>query len=689
MSILRRESRIPRRRWSPARRGLALWLLAALAPGPAALADEAIYLNSGEEYRGTLRAIADGKVLCEIAGKERVFELANLQRIEFQRRRQFDDVAKAGELPALPVFQAIAPTTEALAKRFPQAGRVVLYDSTRVRLQAGGRYEVERLEAWRILHERAADSAKRALAYFPDRQRVAVLYGLTVAPDGTVSRVADSAMKDEALYAAQPAYDVQHRFRLNLRGPVPGATLILATRISGTASPLEPLVVDRVFHGPEPALRREVRLVRDEGAQGEVSVAALNGLADATDGVWAVEGAPQLFPEPLMPPVGAFAPRLVLAWPQATWAGIARAFRRRAGGAARVRRDGTPAELFALVRTQVRIERVPLDALPDGPAKPAQVLARGYGTEVERALLLAALLRGAGQQAETVLVRARGAGPLVEAVPRLRGLNRAVVRTAGPGGKAVWLQADDEDRGWAELDPDVQGAQGLGLAAGAVVAVPVLATAAESLERTVEVELAPDGSAKVTDLYRLHGRYAHAYRDLRGLTDAQLRKWVTGFVGRERTGVHLLEFDHSDFAKANAVERLRLVYRVPALADRAGRFLLLRLPNAEAPAPEVGRSTRQRDLFWSGGEREAVEFVVRAPAGYRVYALGEALAAKGDGWSAAAAFDSDAAAPGLVRFRDTWERSAIAEPQAAYAAYRAARIRRSRLRGEIIVFAKH
>ena len=51
MSILRRESRIPRRRWSPARRGLALWLLAALAPGPAALADEAIYLNSGEEYR--------------------------------------------------------------------------------------------------------------------------------------------------------------------------------------------------------------------------------------------------------------------------------------------------------------------------------------------------------------------------------------------------------------------------------------------------------------------------------------------------------------------------------------------------------------------------------------------------------------------------------------------------------------
>jgi len=658
----------------------------AVAAGQTILAGEAIYLNSGEEYRGTLERIADGKVVARIAGEERRFELANIQRIEFQRRRQHDDVATADQFPDLPVFQAIAPKTEELAKRFPQAGHVVLYDSARVRLMAKGRYAVERVRAWRILHERAANSAKRALVYLRDRQAVEVLYGLSVAPDGAVSRLSDSAMKDEALYATQPAYDFQRRLRFSLRGPVPGATLIEATRLTGTASLLVPLVLDETLHGTEPALYREVRLVRDDDAEGHASVAALNGLGEAKDGVWSLRNTPQIFPEPLMPPWAAFCPRLVLAWPKATWADVARAFARRAGGDARLRRYGSPAQLFDFVRTQVRIEDVPLDALPEGPAKPSVVLQRGYGTEIERALLLAALLRGAGCQAETVLVRGRRDGPLVESVPRLDALSRAVVKTTDPQGAVTWLQADHADRGFGELGPAVQHAQGISLTTGQLLTVP--ATDADSERRSVDVELAPDGSAKVTDVYRLRGGYARAFRDLRQLTDAQLRKWAVRFVGRQRTGVHLLSFEHSDFAKANAEERLALVYRVPALADAAGDFILLRLPNAEESASEVGRSDRQYDLFWQGAEREAMEVSVRAPAGYKVYALGEALEAKGDGWSVAAGFEADAAKAGVVRFRDLWQRAALTAPKAAYPAYRTACIRRSLLRNEVIVFVK-
>ncbi|MFW6163009.1 MAG: DUF3857 domain-containing protein [Planctomycetota bacterium] len=675
-------------RWLPWR----VLAIVALTLGVAAPAvgDEAIYLTTGEEYRGMLLRVADGQVVARVDGKERSFALAKIQRIEFQRPRAYDDVTEADQLPDLPVFEAIEPKTAALRRRFPQAGHVVLYDSTRVHLKPEGRYAVERVRAWRILHERAADTAKQALYYFPDRQDVTVLYGLTVAPDGTVSRAADSAMKDEALYAAQPAYNYQHRFRFTLRGPVPGATLILATRRTGTATPLVPLVVDRVFHATEPALHREVRLIREEGAETEVSATALNGLGEAKDGVWAVENSPQIFPEPLMPPRAAFSPRLVLAAPKTTWSDLAAALAERCGAKAHLRKKGlTPRALFDFVRTDLRVESVPLDALPEGPARPSVVLDRGYGTEVERALLLAALLRGAGGKAEVVLVRERDDGPLAQGAPRLHGLNRAVLRTADAEGKPLWLQADAADRGWGELDPEVQGADGLSLATGETVTVPVLPPAAESQVRAVEVELAADGSAKVTERYRLRGQYAKAYRDLRTLTETQLTKWVTRLVGRERTGVHLIAFEHSEFARANPEETMRLVYRVPALAERAGQFLLLRLPNAEASATDVGRSTRRYDLFWEGAEREETAFTVLAPEGYKVYALGESLEASGAGWSAAAGFESDPAQPRVVRFRDVWERSALAAPQDAYPAYRAARIRRSQLRGQIIVFARH
>jgi hypothetical protein len=127
---------------------------------------------------------------------------------------------------------------------------------------------------------------------------------------------------------------------------------------------------------------------------------------------------------------------------------------------------------------------------------------------------------------------------------------------------------------------------------------------------------------------------------------------------------------------------------VPALAERAGGFLVVRLPNASVAAGEVGRSTRERDLFWEGPEREEAEFTLQAPAGYKVYALGEGAEKTGDGWALSAAFEADPSAPGVVKFRETWDRSALSAPRDAYAAYREARIRRSRLRTEVIVFVK-
>jgi len=59
------------------------------------------------------------------------------------------------------------------------------------------------------------------------------------------------------------------------------------------------------------------------------------------------------------------------------------------------------------------------------------------------------------------------------------------------------------------------------------------------------------------------------------------------------------------------------------LAEKAGSFLILRLPNAAVSATEVGRSTRERDLFWNGTELEETTFALKAPDGYVVYAIGQ------------------------------------------------------------------
>ena len=678
--------------WLPAR-GRALALSLALAVAAAwlpALGGESIYLQSGEEYHGTLTRIADGKAHATVGGEEREFPLADVQRIEFQRKRLLDEAQKATDLPdRIPMFvEALRPATQDLMQRFPQAGYVVLWDETVATLAAGGAWEVKRFQAWRILQQRGARSAMRSLKYFPDRQELEVIFGLTVGPDGAVAHIADSAMKDEALHARLAAYNFQHRLRFNLKNAVPGATLFLATAHRGRASGHEPFVLDRVFWGSEPALRRSVRLAAPPALEGRVATVATNGLKRVAPGLWRVENAPQVLPEPMMPPLRAFAPRLVLTWPKATWAEVARRFRERAGGSPALETSGVPPEaLFDEVRTQVRVERVGLDALPDGPAPPAPVLGRRYGNETERARLLAALLRGAGREATAVLVRPRSAGPLERGAASVHGLSRAVVRLETPKG-ALWLHPDDANRGYRELDPDVQGAHGLDLATGRVVLVPTRPTDLEGTRRQVHVALAPDGSAMVRDTLVCRGDVAKDYRQLKSLTAAEIEKWAARYVGSEVTGVDLEGFTHSVFARANPQEQLVFTYHVPALADQAGKFLLLRLPNASEPATDVGRSTRERALFWKGTERDDVAFTVVAPPGYKVYALGESVKASGTGWSVEAGFAADPAKPRAVTFRDVWERSALRAEQSAYQAYRAARLARSRLRNEVIVFVK-
>ncbi len=663
-----------------------------LLPFSAALSAEAIYLQSGEEYVGSVQRIAGGRLHALISGKPQAFPLEQVHRIEFQRRRQLDDASTAADLAArMPLLaEALKPTTDDLRQRFPQAGVVVLDDHTVVTLRATGDWEVKRTEAWRIMEDRGAESAMRSITFFPDRQRVEVLFALTVAPDGSVAHLADTSMKDEALYSRLPAYNFQHRLRYTLKGAVPGATLIVSTVLRGRASLLQPLVLDRRFWDEEPALRRSVRLAVDDEAKGLVAVATENGPKDwGKDGLWEVKDAPQVFREPMMPPLKGFCPRLVLACPKVSWPDVAKAFLERAGGAAALPTKGVPPRaLYDQVRQGIRLEGVPLEALPDGPAKPAVVLNRGYGTEVERALLLAALLRGAGHRADVVLARCRRDGPLVGAVPRAEGFSEGLVRFTEPDGKVTWLHPDSEDRGYGELAPEAQGGEGLDLATGQLVTVPVSPPALEAEVRTVEVELAESGDAVVRDRYRLTGHAAAEYRRLKDLTQDQLKKWATRFVSGEATGVDLVEFTHSDFGNANAEERLSFTYRVPALAEKAGKFLVLRLPNASKSATDVGRASREHGLFWEGAEREQTSFLIKAPPGYAVYAVGPRLDKRGEGWSLGAEFAADPAAKGVARFLEVWERSALSAPRDAYAAYRDARIQRSRIRGEVVVFVR-
>ncbi|NQT89170.1 hypothetical protein HQ560_20540, partial [bacterium] len=94
-------------------------------------------------------------------------------------------------------------------------------------------------------------------------------------------------------------------------------------------------------------------------------------------------------------------------------------------------------------------------------------------------------------------------------------------------------------------------------------------------------------------------------------------------------------------------------------------------------------------LFWNGKERDEATFTVRAPQGYRVYALPDGFSSPSRGWVATAAFRLDPGGPRVAIFHDVWQRTALEASEDRYASYRTALVGRSRMRGEAIVFVKN
>jgi len=666
---------------------LACALLAAGASG-----EETVILKTGEQYQCSVEEEAGGELICRRAGETISFPLGSLQRIDFQRERLFDDARTTQALKeADPLFAAgLEADTADLKARYPEAGYVVLSDHTSVTIRRAGRYEIERTQAWRILEQRGADSASRSIYYFPGIQEPAVVFGVTVGPSGEVAHLSDVAVKDEAVYPAQPEYNYLHRLRFSLKNAVPGATLFLRTRVAGTANLRVPMVVDRTFWGEEPALDRSLALHRDEALRTEISVVTSGEVETSEAGdTWRVTDAPQVFWESLMPPVSAFAPRVVIVHPAADWAEVAGEFNSGLVEGAAVEVGAERAEeIYARVRREVRTVGVPLDALPVPPLPPDEVLEKRYGTIVEKALLLETLLSERGYKASTVLVRGRDNGPLLGEAPRLKGFDGAVVRLAMPAGRTVWLQCDSPKRAFGELSGDVQGASGLDLADGAIITVPARPADMESRTRSSEVVLSQDGSAVVTDSYTLAGREAFGARFIAEMSAREMEKWAASRVGSDLPGVELIDFEHSGFDPPENIESMAFTYRVPSLAHKAGDYLIMRLPNARFSPVAVGRSERRWDLFWLGPEEERTGFRVVPPEGYKPYALPEGAVYDGEGWHFDASFGTRDKAAGQLFYGEVWRRSALEAPKEAYDAYRRALIRRGLLRNEIIVFAK-
>jgi hypothetical protein len=633
-----------------------LWAVAAL--GFTAAADT-LYLRAGEQEPGRLKQMTPDAVIFEGRDGEKTLPKSEVTRIELQRARRFDDVESVAQIQD-PDLRACIEKQPA-EKDFPADGSVTLLQRKTYDLTQAGVVKETNRTITKILRQRGEGAGSVNVWHFEDTDTADIDFALTVTPDGRVLHLSDAALKTESIFARLPDYRRLARLRFACKEPRPGSILDVQYTVVRKRDPvLEPFYAEEVFRNRSPILHKEVIVMVPEVKIGDaiepadvVRYEVFNaGAGDAAalefsrDNVGTTGGSPAgvkscrlvwklaqpqpgIVDEPLMPPLRAFVPTLTLA-AAARWPEIIAAYAKALDGvaplsdalkakAAELNGQGGPAAIYNFVARGIRTAPVAHGQFRVVPHAPDETVKRGIANELDKNFLYLKLLEAVGVPCAFALVRDRGQGPLSPAAPSIRAFDRSAVYLMK---EKIFSNGSSDLLAFGMLAGDLQHTPALVIAPGNKG--PTM-TQPGCLEREVaatqfDAALGADGDLDITLTYTAQGNAAAGIRTLKELDEQQLRNQLEQMAGNLHPAAVLKDYKTSDLADLAAPPELRLHCAIPGYAITAGDLMLFNLPAIAYSAGEVGRPTREHDLFWPQVDRDTTEGAIHLPKGFRVYA---------------------------------------------------------------------
>jgi tetratricopeptide (TPR) repeat protein/transglutaminase-like putative cysteine protease len=275
------------------------------------------------------------------------------------------------------------------------------------------------------------------------------------------------------------------------------------------------------------------------------------------------------------------------------------------------------AKIYAWVTENTRYVGLEFGIHGFKPYRITQVVDRGFGDCKDTASLLYAMFELAGIEAKIALVRTSNNGMIAESPASLAVFNHAIAYVPELD---LYLDGTTDTHGMSELPAGDQGALTLLVDPESVElrVAPYLSADDVRRERTLEIQLAADGSATLSGSERVTGSRAGMYRTRYQAAATRRERLQAALAGRF-AGIEVTE---ESFDELDPTEPVRFTYEatVPQLARRSGDELRV--------APGGGRieglartPTRRHPLMLGPPETYVERRVVHLPQGHTVGTL--------------------------------------------------------------------
>jgi hypothetical protein len=569
-------------------------------------------------------------------------------------------VPASGSVPVW-LRQAASAPLPSDAARAPAA---ILFSEAEVRLGKDGARRTQRRHAVKILASEGREHAVAWVIYRSDTDKVRALRAWLVRPSGQVHVYGKKDLLDRELSEGAFYQDVRiqslHAVREAEIGSVFGFESLVEERSDFRQ-------LDWRFQDRLPVALSRLRLLLPKGWQLESFAFGRSGLEPAVQGssyTWQLRDLPFLEAEPASPALPHLAPRAAMTFvpPAGSGAGLATAFRswadvsrylsalndpqaqpgEAAAAKARELGAGTQGTWEAVKAIGSFVQRLRYVSIQTGlgrgggyrPSPAAEVYARGYGDCKDKANLMRAMLGAVGIESHPVALWSGDAAYVQEAWPSPQQFNHAILAVRVPAeveapavlehpslGRLLMFDPTNPYTQLGDLPGAQQGSLALVVAgdSGTLLRMPMAPPGSNRLERSVEAQLASDGSISAQIRQRASGQVAaDARHEHETLSGSRYRQRIERWLARGATGASLTRIVPAD-GPDRGIFTLDIELSAPAYAQSMGEHsLILRPALVPARGLRLPKQPSRRLPVVLSAEDFTEQVLVELPEGFEV-----------------------------------------------------------------------
>jgi len=620
----------------------------------------------------------------------------DVRKIEFQvKAARGERAAETGPVQGLtPLAQSQLEKAPQMAQAFPGVGGIILVDDGEFVYHEDGTNSYRYHFAGLVLKEEMKSWAQVTVGFSEGRSRSRLLFGRSIAPDGTVHTLSPDDMKvgspSEALSFFNPNRKV-------LSGVIPGVEVGSVVEYSygfDYYSPEDPRLFSPgyYFQGTEPVAFSRVKVTVPKDTPFHYmtrhfpSAAAAEPITEETGDTiaytWQLEDVPPITPEPYMPPQNDLVPFMEASVFEThedvfeLLGGLQRARIRLTSeiraqvdeivaGAETI--DEKIARIYHWIQEYTRYISIKGSLGAGFSGHTAQeTFENRYGDCTDKSVLFVTMLEGIGVDAYPIIVRTNDAGRAITEIPTLSG-NHCITEVCLPD-RSFYLDGTAQNYRYPYFRADDHGVSAFNGIRGDVRMIPVPPPSDNRRVSHLDVTLSPEGDAVVRTRNAYNGNIEAGVRGFWKRTREDNRKLMMAeYVNTISPGAVLDDFTLTELDDLAQPLEITIDYTLHGHAIRVRDLMYLKLPTLERDFPEAALETRRYPIQYHTTEERILEIDLVLPPGFRARWLPPPLEIVHPYVEYQARYEE---AEGRVRFRETYRRPERIVPVEDYPAYR-------------------